>query len=423
MVITNDNKLIDLLKLSIELNEVQDVDILLENILTGARKFLNADAGTIMIKERDELVFSHSQNDTMQCENSDNGKSIYNEFRTRITKSSLAGYVALSGKILNIPDAYSIPEDVPYHFNHSYDDVTGYKTISILTVPLQTSRKDIIGVMQIINAKDEKGEIIPFNKDDELYLLHFASSACVIIQRAMMTRILILRMISMAELRDPMETGPHVNRVAAYSVELYERWARKKGINEDKIKKNKDLLRIAAMLHDVGKVAISDLLLKKPERFTKEEFELIKKHTVYGALLFKMKQSDFDEISAIVALNHHENWDGTGYPGHIDIETGEPLRVDMNGNAVPKKGEEIHIFGRIVALADVFDALSSKRVYKKAWDRKRVIKEIIKLKGKKFDPELVDIFIDYIQVFENIKNKYPNNDKQIHSSVPIDIKI
>ena len=297
-------------------------------------------------------------------------------------------------------------ENESYKFNHSYDDVTDYKTVSILTVPMKTLKNEIIGVMQIINAKDNNGNIIPFDNEDELYVTHFANNASMILQRALMTRALILRMISMAELRDPMETGAHVNRVASYSIEIYEKWAKKRNVGQIEIDKNKDILRLAAMLHDVGKVAISDMLLKKPAKLTTSEYEIMKMHTIYGASLFKMKQSDFDEISAIVALNHHENWDGTEYPGHVDLETGAPIKVDQTGKPIPKKGEEIPIYGRIVSLADVFDALSSKRAYKEAWDRTQVIDKIKYLKGKKFDPELVDIFMENIQTFENIKNKY-----------------
>jgi HD-GYP domain-containing protein (c-di-GMP phosphodiesterase class II) len=204
-----------------------------------------------------------------------------------------------------------------------------------------------------------------------------------------------------------METGPHVNRVASYSVELYKRWAAKKGIIKSEIDKKKDVLRLSAMLHDVGKVAISDLVLKKPGKLTCDEFEIMKKHTIFGAGLFRTKNSDFDEMSAIVALNHHENWDGTGYPGYLDIESGIPVKINKIGKPYPKKKDEIPIFGRIVALADVYDALLSKRVYKNAWSKADTVNEIIRMRGKKFDPELVDIFIDNIKVFDGINIKYP----------------
>jgi HD-GYP domain-containing protein (c-di-GMP phosphodiesterase class II) len=403
---TKEEKFNELIRFGIELNEVRDVDILLERILYRARRFLHADAGSIMIRERDNLSFVHSQNDTLQSKLPEGEKLAYQLFRIRISRSSIAGYVALTGRILNIEDAYDIPQSVPYRFNHAYDDLTNYRTVSVLAVPLATMKNEIIGVMELINAKDEEGNIVPFNRDDDRYILNFANNASMILQRALMTRALILRMISMAELRDPMETAPHVNRVGAYSIELYERWARKRKINKNEIEKNKDILRLAAMLHDVGKVAISDLILKKPAKITRQEYEIMKQHTILGAMLFKMKQSDIDEMSAIVALNHHENWDGTGYPGHVNPETGLPTRVDENNNPVPKKGEEIPIFGRIVALADVFDALSTKRVYKEAWAREDVITEIKRLRGKKFDPELVDIFIESLPAFEAIQAEY-----------------
>jgi HD-GYP domain-containing protein (c-di-GMP phosphodiesterase class II) len=406
MLSSNEEKFNELIRLGIELNEVRDVDELMERILFRARRFLNADAGSIMIKEKDNLVISHSQNDTIQDSLPEGEKLVYQLFRIRVTASSIAGFCALTGKILNIEDAYNIPAGVSYRFNHAYDDLTNYRTVSVLAVPLITITNEVIGVMEIINAKDGAGNIIPFDNKDDRYILHFANNASMILQRAMMTRALILRMINMAELRDPMETGKHVTRVAAYATLLYEKWAMRKKLPRAEIDKNKDILKLAAMLHDVGKIAISDNILKKPSKITTEEHEIMKKHTIFGASLFSTRESDIDEISAIVALNHHENWDGTGYPGHVDIYTGLPTKTDLHGNPLPKYGEEIPIYGRIVALADVFDALSSKRVYKEAWHSKKVIDEINKLSGKKFDPELVEIFNSNSHVFESIKAGY-----------------
>jgi HD-GYP domain-containing protein (c-di-GMP phosphodiesterase class II) len=400
----------EIIKLSNELNTIQDLDILLEKLLFEARTSVNADAGSIYIKDKDELVFSHVQNDTLTKRLSPGQKLIYTTFRVKINTSSIAGFVASTGNILNIPDVYTIPQDVPYRFNSTYDDISHYKTTSMLTVPLQTVDGTIIGVLQLINAKDDKGNVKPFAKDDEPIVMLFANNASLVLQRARMTRAIILRMISMAELRDPKETGAHVNRVATYAIELYEQWAKRHHINEKEIETNRDILRMAAMLHDVGKVAISDLILKKPARFTDEEYQIMKSHTYLGARLFKDTQSQFDEIASIVALTHHENWDGTGYPGYIDLDTGKPLEKDSKGNPLPRKGEEIPIYGRIVALADVYDALSSKRVYKEAWNENDVLNEIKLASGKKFDPELIDIFFSCYDFLKSIRLRYPDSE-------------
>jgi len=406
------NKLQEIIRLGSELNELQDLDILLEKILTEAREFTQADAGTMYIREGESLMFTHAQNDTLQKRLGMDSKLPYKSFKMKINKESISGYVAETGEILNIKDMYDIPDKAPYHFDPSYDKKAEYKTVSTLTVPLKTNRNVIIGVLQVINAKDGKGNITAFDSGAEPLVLHFSNIASMVLQRAQLTRALLLRMISMAELRDPKETGPHVNRVASYAVEIYERWAIHNKFKKSDIDKNRDILRMAAMLHDVGKVAISDVILKKPDRFTDEEYEIMKQHTFMGARLFKQAHSSFDEIAFKVALTHHENWDGTGYPGKIDVVTGKPLETDTKGKPSPLKGEEIPIFGRIVALADVYDALSCRRVYKKAWKEEDVLSTIRDLNGKKFDPELVDVFFECLPLLKVIQQKYPDSDDE-----------
>ncbi len=400
-------KLQELIRLDQDLQSIQDLDILLERILYNTRKFVTADAGTIYIRDGDVLVFSYAQNDTKEKELKPGQKLIYSVLTVDINERSICGYVVGTKKILNIPDVYKLPKNSSFNFNSNYDKVSEYKTTSMLTIPLMTNAGDVLGVIQVINALDKDGKVIPFDTENELFALHFASTASMALQRAQLTRQIILRMISMAELRDPKETGPHVNRVASFAVELYERWAGRRKIPAKEIEKNKDLLRMAAMLHDVGKVGISDIILKKPGKFTDDEFEIMKTHTFHGATLFKSMQSEFDELAARVALTHHENWDGTGYPGHVDIETGKPLKTDKNGKAIPLKGEEISIFGRVVAIADVFDALSYKRVYKQAWEEADVLLEMKNLSGIKFDPELIEIFFEALVHFRNIRHRYP----------------
>lgn len=416
-VLAIEQKLNEIVKLSSELNSIQDLDLLLEKILFEARRVLNADAGSIQIKDGDELIFSHVQTDSIQKKLPAGQKLIYSTFRTMISNNSISGYVSLSGEILNIPNVYEMPESTTYRFDPTNDQKSGYLTKSMLTIPIKNNRNEILGVMQIINSlrtiaegksiEDGFDYIGSFDSFDEQLAIHFANAASMILQRAQMTRALILRMIAMAELRDPKETGPHVNRVATYSIEIYERWARRRNFTPDEIEHNKDCFRMAAMLHDVGKVGISDLILKKPAKLTAEEYEVMKSHTYIAARLFKHTQSEFDEMSVLVALNHHENWDGTGYPGHVDITTGKPAKKGTDGRALPKKGEEIPIYGRIVALADVFDALSSKRVYKESWTQEDVVEEIKKESGKKFDPELVEIFLESYDFLRSILHRYP----------------
>jgi response regulator RpfG family c-di-GMP phosphodiesterase len=281
----------------------------------------------------------------------------------------------------------------------------------MLTFPLKTNRGDTIGVLQLINARSGKGKVISFSSKDEPLIMHFANMAAVAIERAQMTRAMILRTIKMAELRDPKETGAHVNRVASYAVAIYEHWAGKRSVPHDVLEKNRDILRMAAMLHDVGKVAISDAILKKPARLDDGERETMKQHTYMGARLFSEQYSEFDDASAVVALNHHEKWDGTGYPGHINPFDGKvlPGYENSDGTPRPKKGEEIPVFGRLVALADVFDALSSKRAYKEKWDEGDVLDELKACSGTHFDPEMVETFFECIDTIRNIAERYPDH--------------
>lgn len=401
-------RLKEIIRLDTELSTVQDLDILLERILTEAREISIADAGSIYIREEDDLIFSYVQNATQQKKLPPGQKLIYSTFRVKISTESISGYVAETGQTLSIPDVYEIDKDAPYSFDSSYDRISSYKTTSMLTVPLKSSRGDIIGVLQIINKHDPEGRVVSFDSEDEVICQHFASTASMALQRAQLTRALILRLIAMAELRDPKETGPHVNRVATYATEIYERWAKNRNISKEEINKARDVLRMAAMVHDVGKVAIPDRILKKPGKLTKAERRIMEGHTFLGARLFIDTQSQFDEVAVQTALRHHENWDGTGYPGHVNVKTGALERLDMKGNAPLLKSEEIPLFGRFVAIADVYDALISKRVYKDAWPEEKVLTEIKELSGKKFDPDIVVAFFQSLDILRSVARRYPD---------------
>lgn len=404
------HKLQQILDMSQEIEQVRDVDVLLEKVLAVARKLANADAGSIyVVKDGEVLEFNHSQNDTLQQELDPGKKLIYNTFTVPINHKSISGYVASTGELLNIPDVYQLSRQrVPYSFDPSYDERSHYLTRSMLTFPLKNNQQKVIGVMQLINAKDDNENIVAFAEEDIPLMRIFANSAAMALERAQMTRAIILRMISMAELRDPEETGTHVNRVGAYSSEIYEAWASKRGIAQTEIDNFKDILRMAAMLHDVGKVGIKDEILQKPGRLNDQEYETMKQHVVMGAKLFLNPQSEFDEIAGQIALNHHERWDGTGYPGHVNPRSGLPIPgCELpNGKARGKKGEEIPLFGRVVAVADVYDALSSKRAYKDAWTEEDVFNELRKGAGKHFDPDIIEAFFSILDVIRSVTQRY-----------------
>ena len=180
------------------------------------------------------------------------------------------------------------------------------------------------------------------------------------------------------------ETGSHVKRVAEYAYLL----ALKAGISAKKA----EILKYAAPMHDVGKIGIPDAILNKRGKLSKEEYEIIKEHASIGYNILKSSKRQIIKAAATVAVQHHERWDGKGYPKGL-------------------KGDQIHIFGRIVCLIDIFDAVSNARVYKPAWSMERTLAYVKEERGKIFDPELVDIFLENIDEFLEIKNKYADQDK------------
>ncbi len=174
-------------------------------------------------------------------------------------------------------------------------------------------------------------------------------------------------------------TNNHVRRVADYSEVI----AKKYGLNQSE----QELLKVASPMHDLGKIGIPDSILNKKEALTEDEYKTIKKHSGIGYDILKKSQREILIAAGIMARQHHERWDGGGYPQGL-------------------KGEQIHVFGRIVCLVDVFDALIHKRPYKKAWSIDKVKDYIKKEKGFHFDPDMVDIFLENIEEFIRISKKY-----------------
>lgn len=175
------------------------------------------------------------------------------------------------------------------------------------------------------------------------------------------------------------ETASHVKRVALYSQLLGQLY----GLEDDEI----TYLTDASPMHDIGKVGIPDEILTKPDPFTPEEWAIMQTHTAMGYDLFKDSDRPLFKAAAIITHEHHEKYDGTGYPRGL-------------------KGEQIHIYGRITALADVFDALGSDRYYKKVWSDQEIFDFIQEERGKHFDPVLVDLFFENVDAFLKIRDAF-----------------
>lgn len=188
----------------------------------------------------------------------------------------------------------------------------------------------------------------------------------------------VFRMSKAAEYRDP-ETGAHILRMAHFSMLI----ARELGLSAE----DQQLLLEAAPMHDIGKVGIPDKILLKPARLNEQEFEVMKQHAIFGYELLSGSSSKLLQAGADIARGHHEKFDGSGYPYGL-------------------KGEEIPIFSRIVAVADVFDALTSERPYKKAWEVPVAVDFLKKGRGTHFDPACVDAFLRAWDEVEQVRSKY-----------------
>ena len=387
------------------LNGIKDVDILLENILSRAREIVNADAGSIYeyISQDNLLKIRYSQNDTLQKRLARGEKLPYTSFSFRPTTETIAGYCFLSKKAINIPDCYNLSEYVdeqnqdtrPYSFGSQSDEKTGYHTKSMLTIPLRMSDGRMLGVLQMINAQNALGQVIPFDQSTEFYIQQFASKIGQIYENAFRTKQWIERIVKTAGLRDPRETGAHVERVASFSVEIYDRYASNKGIPDQERERFRDRLKLAAKCHDVGKVGVPDKILKKEGKLDEIERAIMKGHTCIGAQIFTPSEDEWDIMARDVCLHHHDRYDGgdTGYPGNFDFMNYEPETQMPMHMEQALKGEEIPLAARIVSLADVYDALRHRRVYKAPWTLEDTLNEIQSQAGKQFDPELVEAFM------------------------------
>lgn len=356
-------KVTELLRGFLEVGELRSVDAILEKIADLAAKLIECDRVSIFVydKKKETLwtKFAHGIDGKIEIPK-DKG---------------IVGWVFVKSDVLVISDPYSDPR-----FNRDVDRATGYRTRNILAVPLRTYSGGTVGVLECINKLN--GD---FDESDVDFAKLLSGYAANLIENALLYEEIkkaqaeiVFRLSLAAEFKDK-TTYNHLVRMANYSYII----AREMGFDEEWCEN----LKLAAPMHDIGKLGIKDQILLKPSKLTSEEFEEIKKHTIYGNEIMKDSDIEVLKMGARVAMFHHERYDGTGYPMGL-------------------KGEEIPIEARIVSVADVFDALTSERPYKKAMPVDEAIKMIEDGAGKQFDPEVVKAFKKAIDKILLVKKSY-----------------
>ena len=340
-------RLNSLLQITQSLSSTIDLDRLLSKITDIVRITLKADRCTVFLLdyERNELW-------------SKIATGVKKEIRFPANRG-IAGHVATSGEVLNIPDAYA-----DSRFNPDIDQKTGYHTRNMLTMPMRNNQGEIIGVFQVLNK--EKG---PFTKDDEELLCAISGVAAASIENAQLYDELnksfdsfIETLSSALDARDYITSG-HSRRVTLYAVEI----ARLMRLPQDQI----NVIRYASLLHDIGKIGIPEIVLFKNKELTQDEYEIIKRHaTLSKSILGKIHfQRHLRQIPAIAA-SHHEKIDGSGYPEGL-------------------KGDQIPLGGKIIAVCDVFDALTSRRQYRDRMELERVMDILENETASSFEPFVV----------------------------------
>jgi response regulator RpfG family c-di-GMP phosphodiesterase len=365
MSVSTEQQLDILLRLGKAIAKEKDIDRLLHITGDFARDILDADRCSIFIvdKQSNELWTRVAH-------------GVEGEIRIPFNKG-VAGFAFLSSETQIVVDAYN-----DFRFNKEVDKETKYNTKSILAVPLIDSKNDVLGVFQALN----KHEGIFTNIDAELLLLisNYVSAslenALLVDELKSSRRKLIYKLSTAAEFKDE-ETSKHTQRVGHYSALM----ARHYGMDMEVVEK----LRLTAPMHDAGKIGIEDAILQKPGKLTEAEFARMQEHPLIGYELLHDEKDDLLQMAAVIAKEHHEKFDGNGYPHGLS-------------------GEGISIYARITAIADVFDALTSERPYKHAWTFEEAVEYLRTQRGTHFDPHLIDIFVDRIDevmhIYEKLKD-------------------
>lgn len=358
-----DTLLEDILSSISEIAETRDIDALLMQFSKMAHRLVPSDRCTVWIHDAVRgVLWSRVADGIPRIETS--------------ADEGFVGAVLHSGESTIINDVYSDPR-----FNPEIDKRTGYTTRNMITIPLKNSDGEILGVFQAVNKLENK-----YFTEDDLNLLLFVTvyigreiDAALLREELEATqREIIYTLAEAGEMRSQ-EMGNHVKRVSEYCGLIGELI----GLTDKEIQ----LIKAASPLHDLGKIAIPDSILLKPGKLTSEERVIMNTHAELGYNMLKHSQRKAFVAAATIAYEHHEKWDGTGYPQGL-------------------KGEDIHIFGRISAVADVYDALANARCYKPAWENERVVTLFKEERGRHFDPQIVDVFLGNQERFFAINRKY-----------------
>jgi putative two-component system response regulator len=368
--------------IGVALTSEHNLEKLLEQIVSQALAIARCDAGSIYIKEGNTLAFMVAQNNTLKKRfGAGYEENYFKKYHFPISTDRISGFVAATGETLNIADVYRIPKEKEYRFTDDFDRRNNYVTKSMIAMPMKDPDDNVLGVLQLINCLNDDGNIVPFDRNIENLILSVTSQAAVAIRNARLIRKVkeahldtILRLSVAAEFRDD-DTSEHLRRMTTYSVIV----AKNLGLGESEV----ELIKYAAPMHDIGKIGIPDSILFKPGNLTRVEWEEMKKHTIYGAQILEGSDSEIMKASSVVALNHHERWDGNGYPRGL-------------------KKDAIPLLGQIVSIADVFDALASKRCYKEAYDLSNAVREIRDASGTSFGKHIVDAFLNGLSEIEEV---------------------
>ena len=376
--------------LELNFNEISDFGVLMDQVLEIVPQVIHAPMCCVFLPEGDDFVLAYA---TRSEDDKESGTSFIGHI------ASHTGILAQAVKETTSTVEKLMPTD------GSLVEAAGLQGATASAIAMKSGSGETLGVLFV--ARQPNTTHASFTEQELTDLRHIATLISTALERRALKEKMMWSKVRMAESRDPSETGPHVKRVSATALEIFDGWAKRRGMRQEDSQFSRETLRMAAILHDVGKIGISDLILKKPGKLTQEEYEIMKHHSVLGVPHLLGNDS---EDAREVAMHHHERWDGRGYPGAVSIENiscDDQSLLEMQLPSTGMKGDDIPLFARMVAIADVFDALSSHRAYKEAWAPERVEQEMRKESGKAFDPELIEIFFERLYRIRAARARYP----------------